>query len=531
MAKKETNISWTSFVIIALVALILGANFRFPFLEKRPMHTDEAILATKYVDFWKAGVFDYDNRDYHGPGLHNLTRAFGWVAGWTHPDQLTDAGLRTVVALCGMALLLLTLLIGDVLGRAGTALAMLLMAVSPMMVFYSRYFIMEMALTMFVALFLFSCWRYARSRNWLWLILAGGALGFQHATKETFVLNLGAAACGWIAARVICGGFTDQTRSRLSLSSSSKKKNGKEWVWVLAPAVLVSIALYSSGFKNWEAVRDSVTTYGEYLHRAGGAGHEKPWHYYLTLLLYRKDGVLWTEALIVGLAVVGMLNAFFGQHRSSAKQAFLVFLSIYTLALLTVYSLISYKTPWSILCAQHGLILLAGVGGSVIWTALPNRILRIIFAILIGSGIWHLSLQTGLAIHQYRADPRNPYVYSHTSTNVLDLVKRVEDLAALRPGAFTMQVINRDSGWPLPWYFRKLTSVGYQNVVPETLDSSVIIADSEQRTEIEAKLAGRPYESSSIYGLRPNVMLIMFIDQKLWDEFRETFRPKPQRHE
>ena len=37
----------------------------------------------------------------------------------------------------------LTLLAADGLGRLGTVLAMLLMAVSPMNVFYSRYFIME----------------------------------------------------------------------------------------------------------------------------------------------------------------------------------------------------------------------------------------------------------------------------------------------------------------------------------------------------------------------------------------------------
>lgn len=538
MANKEPNISWKSFGLLVILALAVAANFRFPLLDSRPMHTDEAILATKYVEFWKTGVFAYDNKDYHGPGLHNLTRAFGWVARWSHPDELTDAKLRLVVAVCSMGLILVTLLGVDALGRMGTAMAMIFMAVSPMMVFYSRYFIMEVPLVFWVAVFLFSCWRHAQSKNVKWLILAGCALGFQHATKETFILNLGAAACGWIAAKVVCGGFSPKPTNRLSLSPS-KRGVKYAWIWVLVPAVIMSVALFSSGFKNWQAVKDSITTYGHYLTRSTGAGHEKPWNYYLTLILWRKDGLLWTEAMIAGLGVVGMLNAFLGSHRNVARQAFLVFLSIYTLALLTVYSLLSYKTPWSILGAHYSLILLAGAGAAVIWHWLEGRITKTILAVLLVIGTWHLCIQSGRAIHGYRADPRNPYVYSHTSTNLLDLVKRVQDLQRLRPAGFSVQVIDRDYGWPLPWYFRKMADVGYQLATPEQLKAPVIIADSDRRDEVETRLAGHPYESSSIYGLRPNVMLVVFIEQALWEQFKAQNIPqtppnpaaKPKMHE
>ena len=530
MATKEPNISWTSFGVLVLLALVLAADFRFPYLDQRPMHTDEAILATKYVDFWKSGVFQYDNKDYHGPGLHNLTRAYGWFAGWTHPDQLTDAKLRTVVAVCGMALILITLLAADGLGRLGTALAMLLMAVSPMMVFYSRYFIMEVPLVLWVSLFLVSCWRYSQSKRTLWLIAAGIALGFQHATKETFILNLGAAACGWIAVKLVCGGFSERPTNQLILSSSNRRA-GKTWPWVVVPAVVVSVGLFSSGFKNWQAVTDSVTTYGHYLSRSEGAGHEKPWHYYLTLIFWRKDGVVWSEALIGGLGIVGMLHAFFGLHRSNARRAFQIFLSIYTLALFTVYSILSYKTPWAILSAQYSLTLLAGVGGASIWHWLEGRISKLAAVALMTAGVWHLCSQTGLAIHEYRTDPRNPYVYSHTSTNILPLVDRVRQLAQIRPAGFSVQVISRDSGWPLPWYLRKMRDVGYQMETPDQLTAPVIIADIDRKAEIEAKLAGRAYESSSLYGLRPNVMLVMFVEQSLWDQFRAMNFPKTVTHE
>lgn len=530
MAQKEPTISWKSYAFLILLALGLGVDFRFPYLDSRPMHTDEAILAMKFIDFAETGVFKYDPKDFHGPGLHYVTRAFAFVARWTNPAALTDAKLRAVVAVCGMLLILSTLLVSDVLGRLATGLAMLFIAVSPMEVFYSRYFIMEELLVLFVAVFLFSCWRYAQSHQPAWLVAAGVALGLQHATKETFILNLGAAGCGWIAARALGESFLLRLDTRLRLSSSRRRLHNP-WLWVLIPALIVSVTLFSSFYKNWPAVHDSIRTFAHYLQRSEGVGHEKPWHYYLTLLFWRKDGVLWTEALIAGLGVVGILNTFFGWHRNPARRAFLIFLSVYTLALLTVYSLLGYKTPWSILSAQHSLCLLAGIGAGTIWHSLNTKILKTIATALLAGGIYHLCLQTGLAIHEYRADARNPYVYSHTSTNLFQLVDRIRELHRLRPAGFAVQVINRDSGWPLPWYLRDIPNIGYQSDLPVTLDAPVIVVDTDQKPGVDAILAGKSYESSSIYGLRPGVTLFLYVEQSLWDEFLKTRMPQPGRHD
>lgn len=529
MAAKDPTISWKSFLFLVVLALGLAADFRFPYLDTRPMHTDEAIQAVKFINFWKTGVFPYDPKDYHGPALHHITRAFAFFARWAGPESLTDAKLRMVVAICGMLLIAATLLAGDALGRLGAALAMLFIAVSPMEAFYSRYFIMEVPLVLFVAVFLFSCWRYSQSRNIAWLLAAGTALGLQHATKETFILNLGAAACGWVAARLLAGSFLPRPDNRLSLSPSTRGV-AKPWLWILIPAVIVSVTLFSSFYQNWPAVKDSVTTYAHYLQRSEGVGHEKPWYYYLTLIFWRKDTVVWTEALIGGLGVIGMLNAFFGWHRNPARRAFLIFLSVYALALLTVYSMLSYKTPWSILGAQHALCLLAGAGAAVIWQWLSGRAPKTIAALLLAGGVYHLCLQTGLAIHEYRADLRNPYVYSHTSTNIFQLAERIRELQKLRPGGLSVQVINLDSGWPLPWYLRDIPSIGYQTNVPATLDAPVIVADLNKKPEVETKLAGKTYESS-IYGLRPGVMLNLFVEKKLWEEFMAAAKPQPGRHD
>ena len=524
--RKNQQMKWSTFGLLVLLALLLSCGYRFVDLGMRPMHTDESILGIKFLDFWKTGVFDYDPHDYHGPFLHYLTRAFSWVMRWQDPESITEGRLRLVVAVTGVALVLVTLLLTDALGRRSTVLAMLMMATSPMMVFYSRYFIMELPFVLLLALFMIGCWRFSQGRGKLWLLISGMALGCVHATKETFVINLAAMFCGWIAARVLTEGFAK--RDSRSLSFGAKKGDVTlPWAWVAVVAVVVSMALYSGGFKHWEDVQESVTTYASYVKRSGGAGgHEKPWHYYLGLMFWTKQNGLWTEAMIGVLALIGMLRAVFGDFgKETPRRAFLVFLTFYSLAALTAYSIIPYKTPWTILSVQWALTLLAGVGGAAFYEALRGRVYHWIVGLTLTAGLYHFCAQTKLAIydpvaaqHQlFRANLSSPYVYSHTSENATKLVSWLQQLAALDPKGFSAQVINIDSGWPLPWYLRKISNVGYQIAMPDSLTAPVIVVDQTQLAAAQAKLAGRPYESD-LFSLRPGVNVTLLVEKGLWDK-------------
>ncbi len=307
--------------------------------------------------------------------------------------------------------------------------------------------------------------------------------------------------------------------------SAPQSRSSKEWVWVLVVAAITSVALYSEFFKHWQAVKDSALTYLNYLERSEGSGHEKPWHYYMTLIFWRKDGLVWTEAMIGGLAVVGMIHAFFGNHQKQpSRQAFLIFLSIYTVVLFGGYSFLAYKTPWSILSGQHSLTLLAGVGAASIFAAVNNRMTSLVLKILFGLGLYHLVAQTNLAIHLYAADSRNPYVYSHTSSNLLRMLPLVRGLQKTAPdGAFDVLVVSRDAGWPLPWYWRDVPTVHYVTTVPEKIEARVIVADADLAASVEARIAGKDYiKVGDMFGLRPGVRLEVWVERSLWD--RHTLR-------
>lgn len=514
---QKKSLGLLGLTIFTLVSLFLGAYYRFPTLGERPMHTDEAILAMKSAEFQATGHFQYDPKDFHGPGLHDITRIWSKLAGWGDSSTWTEAQLRTVPVVCGLLLLLTTLLLRNALGRLATGFAMLLIAISPMEVYYSRYFIMEVPLVLFITLNIAALWHYSQGGGRWWLVLAGFALGMQHATKETFAINVVAGLVGLAVTKMMVGDFAPRPSGYDS--GAGKRRAASPWLWVIIAAIVTSITIYSGGFKDWQAVKDSALTYLNYFERAGGSGHEKPWHYYLTLIFWRKDGLVWSEAMIGGLGIIGMLHAFLGNHtKQPARQAFLVFLSVYTLVLFSIYSFLAYKTPWSILSAQHALTLLAGVGAAAISSALTGSISRIVFRVAFALGMYHLLSQTNHAIHLYAADSRNPYVYSHTSTNLLRLLPQVRELQKTAPDdAFNVLVINRDAGWPLPWYWRDIKSVHYTNTIPETIDARVIIAEPEMKAALEAKFAGKTYTKPDLFGLRPGVMLNLWIEQSLWD--------------
>lgn len=511
---------------IAVVAVITAGAlaFRIPRLEQRPMHTDEAVHAIKAGILIEQGVYTYDPTEYHGPTIYYFALPFVWLAGATSLADTTEFTFRIVPVLFGTALVLLTLLIADGLGRRAVIMAAVLAAVSPAMVFYSRYYIQEMLLVVFAFGVLACLWRYSQSRHIRWALAAGMCAGLMHATKETCVINyfaFGAAIlCGFAWARLVDGYHLPFRRVFLHEH-------------LLAAGIVlffVSAPLLTSFFVNPRATVDAWLTYLNYFQRAGGVGiHDHPWHYYLLMLIrdHETGGPLWTEGLIVGLALVGALFAMRPHRRevdsnSQARPIALVrVLTFYTAILVVIYSAIPYKTPWCMLTFLHGMILLAGYGAVNLICLVPTRVAKGIVLVALGAGIYQLGCQAYRASFTYYADTRNPYVYGHTSTNLLKLTSRVEDIVRISPEGKDMliRVIAPDP-WPLPWYFRGYSQVGYWPDPPDDTDAPVVITTPDLKEQVDARQK-EAYESST-FGQRPTVFMVAEIRKDLWDTFMET---------
>jgi uncharacterized protein (TIGR03663 family) len=183
-----------------LATILIAASFlRYASLSDRPMHADEAILADRLGTLLQSATFQYDPSDYHGPVLPYASLPFAWVSGAASYASLNETILRAVPACAGLFTVGFSWFIGlAVSGRRAAVFCALFTALSPGLVYFSRYYIPEQLLVCLSAGLLLSLIRYSQSPEsnirLRWAIAAGLFAGLMYATKETAVLAL--AACG-----------------------------------------------------------------------------------------------------------------------------------------------------------------------------------------------------------------------------------------------------------------------------------------------------------------------------------------------
>src|SRR5205085_3830499 len=113
---------------------------------------------------------------------------------------------------------------------------------------------------------------------------------------------------------------------------------------------------------------------------------------------------VWSEGLILLLAVVGAVAAITGRGLASTDLSIARFIALYTILLTLTYSAISYKTPWCMLSFLHGMILTAGIGAGALLRILNRRWMQAAISTLLLLGAGHLAWQAWLASYVYESD-------------------------------------------------------------------------------------------------------------------------------
>jgi uncharacterized protein (TIGR03663 family) len=535
-----------AFAGLFLLFFIVAAGFRLADLGVRPMHHDEANQALKFGALLERGDYRYDRSDHHGPSLYYLSLPVVRSLGADTLAELSEKELRLVPALFGVGTALLLWLFVPLIGKEAALWGALGLAVSPVMVYFSRFYIQETLLLFFLAGSIGAVLRYRERPSWAWAVMAGFFAGLMYATKETSVLAFGAIGAALVLTRLT--GEMEREREgeraehgtelRQSLAEGQargrdirirRSRFGVHWVHLTiggAFAVLVSLLLFTSFFQNPRGWLDSILSFKVYFVRAGEAGfHVHPWPYYLRTLAFSRSasGPVWSEGLILALAVVGMVAAFRRRPAPAVRPAVLRFIAFYTLLSTAAYSLLPYKTPWNILPFYLGFIVLAGSGAAALLASFRSGPVRALIFVILAAGFLHLGIQARRASFVYPADPRNPYVYAQTSPDFLKLARRVEDLAAVHPDHENMLVkviAGPYETWPLPWYLRRFGRVGYWQETasagpPE--EAPVIISDTPQAGLLESLL--KTSFQSEYYELRPGVFLVLHVRADLWHEY------------
>jgi hypothetical protein len=309
---------------------------------------------------------------------------------------------------------------------------------------------------------------------------------------------------------------------------------GRDVLVALAAALATAFLLFSSFLARPEGAVDAVRAYGHYLERATAASwHVHPWHYYLGLLVGwpARGGPLFSEALILVLAGFGLAAAWGRSGLPGADTRLLRAVGCYALLMLVAYSAIPYKTPWCLLGFLHGMILLAGAGAVFLWRSAGSGTTRALAALALAAATAQLGFQAFASSFRYAADPRNPYVYAHTGTDVFEIAGRLSGLAAAHPSgaAMPLQIASRTNLWPLPWYLRRLTHVEWWTGISDAARvAPVVVVTPELEPDLVRRLydVPPPGERELYVGvferpleLRPGVELRGFASARLWDDY------------
>jgi len=585
-----------------LIAITIGAlALRASRLDLRPMHGDEAVHAVKFNELWTTGFYRYDPREYHGPIIYYAALPIAYFSGARTFSEISETTLRLVPAILGAGLILLLWPLAARLGRKATLLAALLIAVSPALSFYARYYIQETPLVFFNLAAIVAALKYFeatsnRART-TYALLLGASVGAMHAAKETFVLAIIAALFAF-ALTVLWTRFIDHRTLNWRV-----RCRGRDVVVAIGAAIVVSMAFFSALGRNARGPLDSVLAYATYFNRAGGAEtqgalHQHSFGYYLQLLGDSRLvlggsrlGPWWSEALILLLAALGIIAALRSEKPLGATQTTLEgvatevaphglgprihlhgclpnslstqvdkrhevpagatsvatpfetqstlmplsktlprFLSFYALLLLLAYSLVPYKTPWCVLNFLLPFAILAGWGALKVLWWLRKPEFQVSAALLLSIGVAQLAAQSEAANDRFASDRRNPYVYAHPTNDVIRLGERLQALSALdkRGASMPVYVIGNEY-WPLPWYARGLSQVGYFATAPARLDAAVLIVSPDQSAAILKQL-GAGYDTryqAEVYGLRPTVILTVYIERRLWQRFLKAQSKHP----
>jgi hypothetical protein len=311
------------------------------------------------------------------------------------------------------------------------------------------------------------------------------------ACKETAVLHFFALAAAAIVFRFTSVRETSQMRQ-------------DPWKTIIIAALsflLLSAALFTWFGRNWRALPALFHAAPDLFARAAGQGHEKAFWYFGRLL---GDG--WSGGLLVAFACLGLFIIF--KRRGASPYQWLAY---YGLLIAVLYSLIPYKTPWLALNLWLPLTLCAATAVESLWrwgtTRFRQRATIPVFCVLAVLVSVLIAHDTRQRVFLYPADESNPYAYAQTADDILGLPGEIADLARQNGIATPRITVIAADPWPLPWYLRHFSEVGFWQPGQQAKDADFYITSTEAADQYADQLKNfRP----EFFGVRPGVLILLW---------------------
>jgi uncharacterized protein (TIGR03663 family) len=430
-----------------LLLLFLAALFvRLYHLDLKLFHHDEAVHAWFSYRLLTEGAYTYDPI-YHGPLLYYTTASMFWLFGGS------DLVARVVPAVLGALLIPLLYPLKQLgyLSSRQALVAALFIAVSPEMIYFSRFLRNDIFVVFFTLLLLVALLLYLDREKPGYLMLAAAAAGLGMSAKENMPIVL-----------LIFGAYGAYALRRGAI------RLPPHWKRDLLLAALVTVGImalfYSSFGQHPEVLMDGWLRAIEHwtaMHQQERLGG--PPYFYLMLLLLYDLPILILAAFATGQFLTAITA---GDHdkeerenegwaaklKSTAQslfekkspgegaygtddknREFTLFCIVWMIASLAVYAYIGEKVPW---LAIHQLLPLVFV--AVYRMSERKTVVAVLSVVFLLGMTWHVAFTT--------ADINEPIVQVQNS-------EEMREVMALIDASEKVAVIT-DHYWPLPWYYR-----------------------------------------------------------------------------
>ncbi len=468
-ARAREQLSFEGFFLLILLVTIA---LRFYALDLKLFHHDEAIHAWFSYKLLTEGVYSYDPM-YHGPFLYYVTAGIFSLLG--------DSDLvgRLIPALLGTLIVPLLYPIYKLgyLDKKQTLIAALFLAVSPNMVYFSRFLRNDIFIAFFSMVLLVALLYYFERQKMRYALIAGAAIGLGMTAKENMPIIV-----------LIFGVYL------LYLVWTRKVRLPTHWVRDLALGAFVAVGimavLYSSFGAHPEVLMDGWLRAIEHwtsMHQAQRLGGP-PYFYILLFILYEVPililavvgtlqfidipGIVsrWKErrASHEGVPEVGAQSVYYGDvpeeeetqevtppsfketggwkdrlreffsrgegiQPIDRQKEFARFAIFWMLLSLAVYAYIGEKVPWLIL---HQLLPMIFVAVYLMTT--KKAVIAVVASVFLVAMTLHVVFTP--------ADINEPIVQVQNSEDLREVFAKID--------AVDKVAVATDSYWPLPWYYR-----------------------------------------------------------------------------
>jgi uncharacterized protein (TIGR03663 family) len=455
-----------SFEGLFLLILLATIALRFYALDLKLFHHDEAIHAWFSYRLLTEGVYTYDPM-YHGPFLYYVTAGiFSLLGDSDLVGRLFPALLGTLI----VPLLYPIYRLGY-LDKKQTLVAALFLAVSPNMVYFSRFLRNDIFIVFFTMVLLVALLYYFERHQTRYALIAGAAIGLGMSAKENMPIIV-----------LIFGVYF------LYLIGTGKVQiPARRWLRDVAVCAIVAVGImavfYSSFGAHPEVLMDGWLRAIEHwtsMHQAQRLGGP-PYFYILLFILYEVPilvlagiGILqfigipgivsrWREKEVRPAELPGeevaeaedmttetaappveaapdwreRLRAIFSRAERvgpvDRQKEFARFAIFWMLLSLAIYAYIGEKVPWLILHQLLPMIFVAVY-------AMTTR--KAIIAVAASIFLVAMTLHVGFT----PADINEPIVQVQNSEELREVFTKID--------AADRTAIATDNYWPLPWYYR-----------------------------------------------------------------------------